>query len=51
MKGYFDRVVVMRKTLSLDLREKMVEAYDAKEGTREEVARRFKMSLEKVLVI
>ena len=35
----------MRKTLSLDLRERIVEAYDAKEGTREEVARRFKVSL------
>lgn len=35
----------MRKTLSLDLRERIVAAYDAKEGTREEVARRFKVSL------
>jgi len=35
----------MKKTLSLDLRERIVAAYDAKEGTREEVARRFKVSL------
>jgi len=35
----------MRKTLSLDLRERIVAAYDAKEGTREEVAKRFKVSL------
>ncbi len=33
------------KTLSLDLRERIVAAYDAKEGTREEVARRFRVSL------
>lgn len=35
----------MRQTLSLDLRERIVAAYDAKEGTREEVAKRFKVSL------
>ena len=35
----------MKKTLSLDLRERIVVAYDAKEGTREEVAKRFKVSL------
>ena len=35
----------MRKTLSLDLRERIVTAYDAKEGTREEAAKRFKVSL------
>jgi transposase len=35
----------MRKTLSLDLRERIVGAYDAKEGTREEVANRFKVSV------
>jgi transposase len=35
----------MRRTLSLDLRERIVAAYDAKEGTREEVAQRFKVSL------
>ena len=33
------------KTLSLDLRERIVGAYDAKEGTREEVAKRFRVSL------
>jgi transposase len=35
----------MKKTLSMDLRERIVAAYDAKEGTREEVAKRFKVSL------
>ena len=35
----------MKQTLSLDLRERIVAAYDAKEGTREEVAKRFKVSL------
>lgn len=35
----------MRKPISLDLRERIVEAYQAKEGTREEVARRFKVSV------
>lgn len=35
----------MKKTLSEDLRERIVAAYDAKEGTREEVAKRFKVSL------
>jgi transposase len=35
----------MRKPISLDLRERIVEAYDRKEGTRAEVARRFKVSL------
>lgn len=33
------------KTLSLDLRERILAAYDADEGTREEVARRFRVSL------
>jgi len=33
------------KTLSLDLRERIVAAHDAGEGTREEVARRFRVSL------
>ena len=33
------------KTLSLDLRERIVEAYDAKQGTREEIAQRFRVSL------
>lgn len=35
----------MKKTLSLDLRERIVAAYDANEGTREEIAKRFKVSL------
>jgi transposase len=35
----------MKKALSLDLRERIVEACEGKEGTREEVARRFKVSL------
>jgi len=38
-------VLSMRKTISLDLRERIVTAYDRKEGTREEVARRFRVSL------
>jgi transposase len=33
------------KTLSLDLRERIVAAYDAEQGTREEIARRFRVSL------
>jgi len=33
------------KTLSLDLRERIVTAYDQQEGTRDAVARRFKVSL------
>lgn len=33
------------KTLSLDLRERIVEAYDEQKGTREEVAKRFRVSL------
>jgi transposase len=33
------------KTLSLDLRERILVAYDAGEGTREAVARRFRVSL------
>src|SRR5216117_1668174 len=33
------------KTLSLDLRERILAAYDKAEGTREEVARRFRVSL------
>jgi Transposase and inactivated derivatives len=35
----------MKKPISIDLRERIVGAYDAKEGTREEVAKRFKVSL------
>lgn len=33
------------KTISFDLRERILAAYDADEGTREEVARRFRVSL------
>jgi len=33
------------KAFSLDLRQRIVDAYDAKEGTREEIARRFGVSL------
>ena len=33
------------KTLSLDLRERILAAYDAGEGTRDEVAHRFRVSL------
>ncbi len=35
----------MRKTISLDLRERVLAAYDVKEGTRDEIARRFRVSL------
>jgi transposase len=35
----------MKRTLSLDLRERIVAAYDAEEGTREEVAKRYKVSV------
>lgn len=34
-----------RRTISLDLRERILAAYDAEEGTREDVARRFRVSL------
>jgi transposase len=33
------------RTLSLDLRERILAAYDQKEGTREEIAHRFRVSL------
>jgi transposase len=33
------------RTLSLDLRERILAAYDHKEGTREEIAARFRVSL------
>ena len=33
------------KTLSLDLRERILVAYDAREGTRQDVADRFRVSL------
>ena len=35
----------MKKPISLDLRERIVTAYDEKAGTREEIAKRFKVSL------
>jgi transposase len=35
----------MRRTLSLDLRERILSSYDNDEGTREEIARRFRVSL------
>ena len=35
----------MKKTISLDLRERILAAYDADAGTREAVARRFRVSL------
>ena len=38
-------VLSMRRTISLDLRERILAAYDQREGTREEVARRFRVSL------
>ena len=34
-----------RRTISLDLRERILAAYDGEEGTREDVARRFRVSL------
>jgi len=34
-----------RRTISLDLRERILEAYDEGKATREEVARRFRVSL------
>jgi transposase len=35
----------MRKTVSLDLRERILASYDNDEGTRPEIARRFRVSL------
>ena len=34
-----------RRTISLDLRERILAAYDGDEGTREDIARRFRVSL------
>ena len=34
-----------RRTTSLDLRERILDTYDAGEGPREDVARRFRVSL------
>ncbi len=36
--------MVGMKTLSLDLRERILAAYDAQQGTREEIGRRFRVS-------
>lgn len=33
------------KTLSIDLRERILASYDAKEGTRQKIAERFRVSL------
>ncbi len=33
------------KTLSIDLRERIIASYDAKEGTRRKIAERFRVSL------
>src|SRR5262245_50464874 len=33
------------RTLSLDLRERILSSYDRKEGTREEIAHRYRVSL------
>ena len=33
------------KTLSIDLRERIIASYDAREGTRQEIADRFRVSL------
>jgi transposase len=33
------------KTLSVDLRERILAAYDAREGTRDDIAQRFRVSL------
>jgi transposase len=38
-------VLGMRKTISVDLRERILAAYDKKDGIREDVARRFRVSL------
>jgi transposase len=35
----------MRETISLDLRQRILSAYDEGEGTREDIAKRFKVSL------
>lgn len=36
---------VAMKTISLDLRERILSSYDAGEGTREDIAKRYKVSL------
>jgi len=35
----------MKKTISLDLRERILECYDSEDGTRDQVAKRFRVSL------
>jgi transposase len=35
----------MRKPISLDLRERILSCYDSEDGTREQVAKRFRISL------
>ena len=35
----------MRKIISLDLRERILECYDSEDGTRDQVAKRFRVSL------
>mgnify|MGYP003494572599 CR=1 FL=1 len=35
----------MRKTISLDLRERILECYDSEDGTRDQAAKRFRVSL------
>jgi transposase len=35
----------MKKPISLDLRQRILASYDQNEGTREEIARRFRVSL------
>ena len=36
---------MLMRTISLDLRERILASYDQKEGTREEIAHRFRVSL------
>ncbi|MFZ4116687.1 MAG: hypothetical protein ACOYK6_08230 [Chthoniobacterales bacterium] len=35
----------MKKTISLELRERILECYDSEDGTRYQVAKRFRVSL------
>jgi hypothetical protein len=39
------------RTLSLDLRERILASYDHQEGTREEVGRRYRVSLVRILTL
>ncbi len=36
---------IFMRTVSLDLRERILDSYDQKEGNREEIARRFRVSI------